>query len=68
MEETKVKSFFQFVTVEPTVFLYTFACAITVVSEKDFVFEKACLVSHNLTEEICNNLSINDKWKNDVQV
>ena len=62
-------SWFGYITVEPTMFLYMFAFQLTSVVEQDLFVRKACLVNHNLTEEICDNLkNYTDTFYKEVQV
>lgn len=48
--------------------LYMMAFMTTTVIEQSLFSYKACRVDHNLTEEICRNLTKNDALKEKVQV
>ncbi|XP_055300087.1 proton-coupled folate transporter [Sitodiplosis mosellana] len=62
-------SWFRYITVEPTMFLYMFAFQLTSVVEQDLFVKKACLVNHNFTEEICDNLkNYTDTFYKEVQI
>lgn len=65
---TEKRSWFQHITVEPTMFLYMFAFQITSVIEQQLFVRKACLVNHNLTEEICDHLANYKDIQKEVQV
>lgn len=56
------------ITVEPTMFLYMLAFMLTSVIEQAFFLDKACIVNHNYTREICDSISTNDELKREVQV
>lgn len=63
------RSWFGYITVEPTMFLYMFAFQLTSVVEQDLFVRKACLVNHNFTEKICDNLkNYTDTYYKEVQV
>lgn len=61
-------SWFRYVTVEPTMFLYMFAFQLTTVIEQDLFVKKACLANHNFTKEICDNLKNYTDISKEVQV
>lgn len=62
------EKWYQLISVEPTMFLYMLAYMITSVVEQAFYVEKACLVNHGYSHEICDNLDANDTIKKEVQV
>lgn len=64
----ETKTWFQYITVEPTMFLYMFAFQLTSVIEQAFFIQKACLVNHNFTAQICENLSNYTDINKEVQV
>lgn len=49
-------------------FLYMLAFMLTSVIEQAFFLDKACIVNHNYTREICDGISTNDELKREVQV
>lgn len=49
-------------------FLYMLAFMLTSVIEQAFFLDKACIVNHNYTREICDSISTNDELKKEVQV
>lgn len=48
---------YQQISVEPTMFLYMFAFQLTSVIEQAFFVRRACMVNHNYSAAICDNLS-----------
>ncbi|XP_055378625.1 proton-coupled folate transporter-like [Condylostylus longicornis] len=52
----KILQWCKLITIEPTMFLYMFAIMFTSVVEQAFFVRKACLVNHNYTVEICDNI------------
>lgn len=61
-------SWFQYITVEPAMFLYMFAFQLTSVIEQQLFVRKACLINHNLTREICDDLASHKDLQKEVQV
>lgn len=66
--DTEKQTWFRYITVEPTIFFYMFAFQSTSVIEQQLFVTKACLVNHNLTAEICDNLSSYKDVQKEVQV
>ncbi|XP_055378626.1 solute carrier family 46 member 3-like [Condylostylus longicornis] len=64
----KIKEWIHSITVEPTMFLYMFAFMFTTVVEQAFFVRKACLVNHNYTVEICDNIKDYENITKEVQV
>lgn len=62
------RPWYQYVTVEPTMFLYMLAFMLTSVVEQAFFLHKACLVNHGFTADECDNLDANLTLKKAVQV
>lgn len=67
-KELPKMKWYQYITVEPTMFLYMFAFQLTSVIEQAFFVHKACQVNHNYTAEICNNLTQHVEINKEVQV
>ncbi|KAK9883023.1 hypothetical protein WA026_001235 [Henosepilachna vigintioctopunctata] len=53
----KVLYYLNFITVEPTLYLYFMAFMITTVLENAFFVDKACRVNHNLNSSVCDDIS-----------
>lgn len=51
------RKWFQYITVEPTMFFYMFAFQLTSVIEQAFFVYKACRVNHNYSSEICDHIT-----------
>ena len=66
--ENNPQKWYQYISVEVTMFLYMFAFMITSVVEQTFYINKACRVNHGYSEDICNNLDSNRTIKEQVQV
>lgn len=49
-------------------FLYMLAFMLTSVIEQAFFLDKACIVNHNYTREVCDQISTNVELKKEVQV
>lgn len=49
-------------------FLYMLAFMLTSVIEQAFFLHKACIVNHNYSKDICDNLATNDDIKREIQV
>lgn len=49
-------------------FLYMLAHQLTSVVEQELFKSKACLVNHNMTEAICQNLNAHEDVHKNVQV
>ncbi|XP_033327300.2 putative peptidoglycan muropeptide transporter SLC46 [Megalopta genalis] len=56
------------ISVEPTMWLYMMAYMITSVVEQAFFVQKACRVDHGYSEEVCANLTYNQKIKSEIQM
>lgn len=65
---TEQLKWYQYITVEPSMFLYMFAFQLTYVIEQAFFVRKACIVNHNYTADICDNISNYIDIKKEVQV
>lgn len=61
-------SWFEYITVEPAMFFYMVGNHMTAVTEQELLVRKACLVNHNLTAEICDNLPNYAKFQTEIQV
>lgn len=64
------QKWFQYISVEPSMFLYMFAFQLTTVIEQELFFVKTCLSNLNYTHEICDNLNLdkNKDFKTNVHV
>lgn len=62
------RPWYDYVTVEPTMFLYMLAFMLTSVVEQAFFLHKACRVNHGLSVEQCATLDANETLKRTVQV
>lgn len=49
-------------------FLYMLAFMLTSVIEQAFFLEKACLVNHGYSPEVCSQLDTNNTLKKEIQV
>lgn len=67
IQSTNIK-WYEYITVEPTMFLYMFAFQLTSVIEQAFFVHKTCKVNHNYSAEICNNLTQYIDINKEVQV
>lgn len=65
---TRQLKWYQYITVEPSMFLYMFAFQLTSVIEQAFFVRKACIANHNYSADICDNISNYDDIKKEVQV
>ncbi|KAL4717813.1 hypothetical protein ACJJTC_000962 [Scirpophaga incertulas] len=63
-----VKKWYNYITVEPTMFFYMMAFMITSVIEQTFYVFRACTVDHKYSEEICYNINQHEHINNEVQV
>lgn len=70
MEETaqRREKWYHIITVEPAMTLYMLAFMLTTVIEQAFFVRRACMVNHNYTAEICDNLKDYPDIKNEVQI
>lgn len=59
---------YQYVTVEPTMFLYMFAFQLTSVIEQEFFVRRSCMVNHNYNASICENLKNYPDIQKEVKV
>lgn len=59
---------YQYITIEPTMFLYMFAFQLTSVIEQAFFVRRACMVNHNYPAHICDNLVNYTDIQKEVQV
>lgn len=66
--DTERQKWYQYITVEPIMFLYMFAFQLTSVIEQDFFVKKACRANLNYTDDICNNLNAHNTSKEAVHV
>lgn len=62
------QKWYQYITVEPSMFLYMFAFMLTSVIEQQLFVQKACLSNHNFTKEICDDLANHKDIQKEVQV
>ncbi|GLG98998.1 Uncharacterized protein GBIM_05543 [Gryllus bimaculatus] len=70
IKQHKCSSWISKITVEPVMFFYMFAFALTSVVEQAFYVDKACRVNMNYSDEICSNLHLeeNKEWNKKVQI
>ncbi|KAL3272941.1 hypothetical protein HHI36_014399 [Cryptolaemus montrouzieri] len=58
---SKILYYLNFITVEPTLYLYMMAFMITTVLENAFFVDKACRVNHKFNSSVCDDIS-NQKY------
>lgn len=67
MERSSLR-WYQHISVEPTMFLYMFAFQLTSVIEQAFFVRRACMVNHNYSAAICDDLGNFTDIQKEVQV
>lgn len=65
---TNRQSWHHYITVEPAMFLYMLAFQLTSVIEQQLFVRKACMINHNYTADICDNLKDHEDISKEVQV
>lgn len=68
MDQQLPLRWYQYISVEPTMFLYMFAFQLTSVIEQAFFVRRACMVNHNYSAHICDNLANYTDIQKEVQV